>query len=231
MCEWDAAPLPGQGRRKTLQRRRPAVSMATISVDSHTVATEMCEWDAAPLPGQGRRKALQRRRFAISTATISVSSHAAAVSGHLFAVKAGFLRAMLPARKTGRARAKLCRRRAKISPVLLHLRKRRLFQNMQAQRVLPRLRFPCGSGGYCATRRTAGRGSSSAFPAEAAVTVQRDGQRVAALRPPSLRKRCLLRSATDSGSRLFVRFLCGSGGHCATRASSAATSASLARMA
>ena len=146
--------------------------MATISVDSHTVATEMCEWDAAPLPGQGRRKALQRRRFAISTATISVSSHAAAVSGHLFAVKAGFLRAMLPARKTGRARAKLCRRRAKISPVLLHLRKRRLFQNMQAQRVLPRLRFPCGSGGYCATRRTAGRGSSSAFSAEVAVTAR-----------------------------------------------------------
>ena len=237
MCEWDAAPLPGQGRRKTLQRRRPAVSMATISVDSHTVATEMCEWDAAPLPGQGRRKALQRRRFAISTATISVSSHAAAVSGHLFAVKAGFLRAMLPARKTGRARAKLCRRRAKISPVLLHLRKRRLFQNMQAQRVLPRLRFPCGSGGYCATRRTAGRGSSSAFPAEAAVTA-RDGQRVAVLRPLSLRKRRSLRSAmdrgavlrplslrkrrllcsaTDSGSRLFVRPPCGSGVCCAAR--------------
>ena len=149
----------------------------------------MCEWDAAPLPGQGRRKALQRRRFAISTATISVSSHAAAVSGHLFAVKAGFLRAMLPARKTGRARAKLCRRRAKISPFPLHLRKRRLFQNMQAPEGAPVAKrrllcsamdsgsrlfvcSSCGSGGYCAARRTAGYGSSSVLPAKAAFTAR-----------------------------------------------------------
>ena len=93
-----------------------------------------------------------------------------------------------PRGNTALARAKLCRRRAKISPVLLHLWKRRLFQNMQAPEGAPAA-------------------------------------------PLSLRKRCLLRSATDSGSRFFVRFLCGSGGHCATRASSAATSASLARMA
>ena len=131
---------------------------------------------------------LQRRQPAVSMATISVSSHAAAASGQLFETKAGFLRTLLPARKTGRARAKLCRRRAKISPFPLHLRKRRLFQNMQAPEGAPAA-------------------------------------------PLSLRKRCLLRSATDSGSRFFVRFLCGSGGHCATRASSAATSASLARMA
>ena len=166
--------------------------------------------------GRGCRMVLQRRRSAVSMATISVSSHAAAARGQLFETKAGFLRALLPARKTGRARAKprrrraLARGRAKISPVPLHLRKRRLFQK-------------------CASPRGCSRGS--AFPAEAVFAAQRDGQRVAALRPPSLRKQRLLRSATDSGSRFFVRFLCGSGGHCATRASSAATSASLARMA
>ena len=73
-----------------------------------------------------------------------------------------------------------------------------------------RFRFICGSGAYF-------RNVQAPEGAPAA--------------PLSLRKRCLLRSATDSGSRFFVRFLCGSGGHCATRASSAATSASLARMA
>ena len=97
-----------------------------------------------------------------------------------------------------------------------------------------RFRFTCGSGAYfrickpqrarlwlsgvcCAVRWTAGRGSSSALPAEAVVTAQHDGQRVAALRPLSLRKRRLLRSATDSGSRLFVRPPCGSSVCCAAR--------------
>ena len=115
-----------------------------------------------------------------------------------------------PRGNTARARAKLCRRRAKISPFPLHLRKRRLFQK-------------------CASPRGCSRGS--AFPAEAVFAAQRDGQRVAALRPPSLRKRCLLRSATDSGLWLLVRAPRESSVYCATRASSAATSASLARMA
>ena len=57
----------------------------------------------------------------------------------------------------------------------LSLRKRRLLRNATDSGSRFFVRFPCGSGGYCATRRTAGRGSSSAFPAEAAVTAQRDG--------------------------------------------------------
>ena len=94
-----------------------------------------------------------------------------------------------PRGNTARARAKLCRRRAKISPFPLHLRKRRLFQNMQAPEGAPVAKrrllcsamdsgsrlfvcSSCGSGGYCAARRTAGRGSSSALPAEAVVTVR-----------------------------------------------------------
>ena len=109
----------------------------------------------------------------------------------------------------------------------LSLRKRRLLRNATDSGSRFFVRFPCGSGGYCA-----------AFPAEAAVTAQRDGQRVAVLRPLSLRKRRSLRSAmdrgavlrplslrkrrllcsaTDSGSRLFVRPPCGSGVCCAAR--------------
>ena len=85
----------------------------------------------------------------------------------------------------------------------------------------PRFRrfcFTCGSGAYFRICKPRGCSRGSAFPAEAAVTAQRDGQRVAVLRL-SLRKRRLLRNATDSGSRFFVRFPCGSGGYCATRRS------------
>ena len=99
-----------------------------------------------------------------------------------------------PRGNTARARTKLCRRRAKISPFPLHLRKRRLFQNMQAPEGAPAaplslrkrcllrsatdsgsrffVRPPCGSSVCCAARRTAGRGSSSAFSAEVAVTAR-----------------------------------------------------------
>ena len=117
--------------------------------------------------------------------------------------------------ETGSARAKphkrraLARGRAEISPVPLHLRKTLISE--------------------CASPRGCSRGSAS--PAEAAVTAQRDGQRVAVLRPLSLRKQLLLRSATDSGLWLFVRAPRESSVYCATRSNSAATSASLARMA
>ena len=59
-----------------------------------------------------------------------------------------------------------------------------------------RFRFTCGSGAYF-------RNVQAPEGAPAA--------------PLSLRKRCLLRSATDSGSRLFVRPPCGSGVCCAAR--------------
>ena len=160
--------------------------------------------------GRGCRMALQRRQPTVSMATISVSSHAAAARGQLFEAKAGFLRTLLPARK---------------------------YRPCSGEAVQAARQDFAGSASPVeaaliseyASPRGCSRGSAS--PAEATVTAQLDGQRVAALRPLSLRKQRLLRSATDSGSRFFVRFLCGSGGHCATRASSAATSASLARMA
>ena len=160
--------------------------------------------------GRGCRVVLQRRQPTVSMATISVSSHAAAASGQLFETKAGFLRTLLPARK---------------------------YRPCSGEAVQAARQDFAGSASPVeaaliseyASPRGCSRGSAS--PAEATVTAQLDGQRVAALRPLSLRKQRLLRSATDSGSRFFVRFLCGSGGHCATRASSAATSASLARMA
>ena len=175
--------------------------------------------------------ALQRRRPAVSIATISVSSHAAAASGQLFETKAGFLRALLPARKY-----RPCSGEA--------------VQTARQDFAVSASPAEAALISEYASPRGCSRGSAS--PAEAAVTAQRDGQRVAVLRPLSLRKwrslrsatdrvavlrplslrkRRLLRSATDSGSRFFVHSSCGSGAHCATRASSAARSASLARMA
>ena len=154
--------------------------------------------------------ALQRRQPTVSMATISVSSHAAAARGQLFEAKAGFLRALLPARKY----------RPCSDEAVQAARQDFAVSASPAEAAL--------ISEYASPR---GCSRGSAFPAEAVFAAQRDGQRVAVLRPPSLRKQRLLRSATDSGSRFFVRFLCGSGGHCATRASSAATSASLARMA
>ena len=210
-----------------LQRRRSAISMATISVSSHAAAAEMREWDAAPLRTgmpHGPAKAATYRQHGDDLGQLArrcrgdarMGCRALADGDAAWPCKGGNLPSAwrrsrsvrtpppregsclrqrrassapcCPRGNTALARAKLCRRRAKISPVLLHLWKRRLFQNMQAPEGAPAA-------------------------------------------PLSLRKRCLLRSATDSGSRFFVRFLCGSGGHCATRASSAATSASLARMA
>lgn len=140
--------------------------------------------------GRGCRMALQRRRSAISMARVSVSSHAAAASGQLFETKAGFLRALLPARKTGRARAKP---RQDFAVSASSAEAALISEMCKPQRVLPRLRFPCGSGGYCAARRTgarffvrfpcgssvccaarrtAGYGSSSVLPAKAAFTAR-----------------------------------------------------------
>ena len=59
--------------------------------------------------------------------------------------------------------------------------------------------------------------AGSASPAEAALISEYASPEGAPAAPLSLRKRRLLRNATDSGSRFFVRFPCGSGGHCAAR--------------
>ena len=144
--------------------------------------------------GRGCRMALQRRQPTVSMATISVSSHAAAARGQLFETKAGFLRTLLPARKyrpcSGEAvQAARHDFAGSASPVEAAL----ISEMCKPQRVLPRLRFPCGSGGYCAARRTgarffvrfpcgssvccaarrtAGRGSSSALLAEAVLTAR-----------------------------------------------------------
>ena len=156
-----------------LQRRRSAISMATISVSSHAAAAEMREWDAAPLLGQGRRMALRRRQPTVSMATISVSSHAAAASGQLFETKAGFLRTLLPARKYRPCSGEAVQAARQDFAVSASPAEAALISEMcKPQRVLPRLRFPCGSGVCCAARRTAGRGSSSAFSAEVAVTAR-----------------------------------------------------------
>ena len=133
----------------------------------------MCEWDAAPLPGQGCRMALQRRQPTVSMATISVSSHAAAASGQLFETKAGFLRTLLPARKYRPCSGEAVQAARQDFAVSASPAEAALISEMcKPQRVLPRLRFPCGSGVCCAARRTAGRGSSSALLAEAVLTAR-----------------------------------------------------------
>ena len=214
-----------------LQRRRSAISMATISVSSHAAAAEMREWDAAPLPGQGRRMALCKGGNLPSAWRRSRSVRTPLPrEGSCSRQRRASSASCCPRGNTARARAKLCRRRAKISPFPLHLRKRRLFQNMQAPEGAP-------AAPLHLRKRRLLRSATDRVAVLRPLSLRKwrslrsETDRVAVLRPLSLRKRRLLRSATDSGSRFFVHSSCGSGAHCATRASSAATSASLARMA
>ena len=157
-----------------LQRRRSAISMATISVSSHAAAAEMREWDAAPLRTgmpHGPAKAATYRQHGDDLGQLARRCRErAAVRG-----KGG-----LPPRPVARA---------EIPPVL----------GRSCAGGAPRFRrfrFTCGSGAYF-------RNVQAPEGAPAA--------------PLSLRKRCLLRSATDSGSRLFVRPPCGSSVCCAAR--------------
>ena len=162
--------------------------MATISVSSHAAAAEMREWDAAPLRTgmpHGPAKAATYRQHGDDLGQLARRCRErAAVRG-----KGG-----LPPRPVARAEIPpvLGRSCAGGAPRFRRFRftcgSGAYFRICKPQRVLPRLRFPCGSGVCCAARRTAGRGSSSALPAEAAFAAQRDGQRVAVLRPLSLRK-------------------------------------------
>ena len=177
----------------------------------------MCEWDAAPLPGQGRRMALCKGGDPPSAWRRSRSVRTPPPrEGSCSRQRRASSAPCCPRGNTARARAKLCRRRAKISPFPLHLRKRRLFQNMQAPEGAP-------AAPLSLRKRRSLRSATDRVAVLRPLSLRKrrslrsETDRVAVLRPLSLRKRRLLRSATDSGSRFFVRFPCGSSVCCAAR--------------